>query len=222
MAQNRSTRKVFENKSEIKQKQRLTLDQSIEILKAKYANLTEEHASTIDMFSKLPLSEPTLRALIKNDFKKLTAIQRLAIPCALQGHDLVAEAVTGSGKTLAFVLPLLECLYVNKIGPLDGIAALVLAPTRELTSQIFNVLKHMSKLHNFTLIDVIGGRQSSVMNSEWQMISRANIVVATPGRMAQHNLENFSLDMCNLKMLVLDEADRLLDPTFRSDLESIL
>ncbi|CAI2732625.1 unnamed protein product [Schistosoma spindalis] len=104
----------------------------------------------------------------------------------------------------------------------DGPVAIILTPTRELSRQIFSVFAKLAREHHFTMMNIMGGKVSALKNQEWNSISRANILIGTPGRMAQHQTENSLLDMSNLKLLILDEADRLLDPTFRDDLEVIL
>ncbi|KFH04720.1 DEAD/DEAH box helicase domain-containing protein [Toxoplasma gondii VAND] len=92
-------------------------------------------------FSDLPLSQYTRRGLKEGGFHLLSSIQARAIPHALRGADVLGEAKTGSGKTLCFVIPVLECLYRNCVSSIDGLAALILAPTRELAVQIFDVIK---------------------------------------------------------------------------------
>ncbi|CAH8592608.1 unnamed protein product [Heterobilharzia americana] len=155
-------------------------------------------------------------------YTKPTAVQKLVLKPALLGSDVVVEAPTGSGKTIAFLVPMLELLYEYKASMLDGPVAIILTPTRELSRQICSVLVKIAREHRFTMMNIMGGKTAALKNQEWHSIARANILVGTPGRMAQHQTENSLLDTSNLRLLILDEADRLLDPTFKQDLEIIL
>ncbi|KAK4468486.1 hypothetical protein MN116_007689 [Schistosoma mekongi] len=175
-----------------------------------------------NFFTQFSLSKATLKGLKMSGYTKPTLIQKLVLKPALQGQDVVAEAPTGSGKTIAFVIPILELLHQSKVSMLDGPVAIILTPTRELSRQIFSVFAKIAREHRFTMMNIMGGKVSALKDQEWNSIARANILIGTPGRMAQHQTENSLLDTSNLKLLVLDEADRLLDPTFREDLEVIL
>ncbi|KAH9579042.1 ATPdependent RNA helicase [Schistosoma haematobium] len=197
---------------------------------------TNERLQSIDtskcnFFTQFLLSKETLKGLKLSGYTKPTAIQKLVLKPALLGQDVVAEAPTGSGKTIAFAIPVLELLHQSKVSMFDGPVAIILTPTRELSRQIFSVFAKIAREHHFTMMNIMGGKVScyycfsffvGFKNQEWNSISRANILIGTPGRMAQHQTENSLLDMSNLKLLILDEADRLLDPTFRDDLEVIL
>ncbi|VEL06946.1 unnamed protein product, partial [Protopolystoma xenopodis] len=178
--------------------------------------------SSYKRFDAFPLSLPTLKALNLNNFTQPTEIQRRVLGPALLGKDIVVEARTGSGKTLAFIIPILENLFLSGATSLDGPVAIILTPTRELARQIFLVLQHVSKYHSFTIINIMGGKNLALQKEEWACIARANILVGTPGRLAHHQQQNPYLNMSSLRILVLDEADRLLDPTFRHDLQAIL
>ena len=113
-----------------------------------------------------------------------------------------------SGKTLAFLIPLLETLFRNRFSPPDGPGAFVLSPTRELAIQTFQVLKVVGKHHSCSVGLLIGGRKDFF--EEQQRIGNTNIIIATPGRLLQHLEQTPYLDMSELRMLVLDEADRIL------------
>ncbi|VDL25394.1 unnamed protein product [Hymenolepis diminuta] len=202
------------NKTEI-------LDKEISNLMAGRKLLKELDSSTIEKFSQFPLSEPTRRGLKAASFFKPTAVQKKSLKHTLLGKDVIVQAKTGSGKTLAFVIPVLEHIYTEKISSFDGPIAVILTPTRELAKQIFAVFQRVGKFHNFTMIDIMGGKTNIGKREEWQRAANANIIIGTPGRFAQHQRQNPSLDMSNLRFLILDEVDRLLDPTFRSELISI-
>lgn len=151
----------------------------------------------------------------------MTDIQSRAIPLALQGHDILGAAKTGSGKTLSFIIPVLENLYrLQHVGADAGLGALILSPTRELAIQIFDVLRKIGKHgHMFAAGLLIGGKS---LESEREALTRMNILVATPGRMLQHLSQTAAFQVDDLKMLVLDEADRILDMGFQKDVDAIV
>ncbi|TIA32994.1 P-loop containing nucleoside triphosphate hydrolase protein [Aureobasidium pullulans] len=172
-------------------------------------------------FSDLPLSLPTQEGLKACHFTTLTPIQARAVPLALHGSDILGAAKTGSGKTLAFIVPVLENLYRKQcVGQDAGLGAMIIAPTRELAIQIFDVLVKIGrKGHLFSAGLVIGGKS---LQEEQNALARMNIVVCTPGRMLQHLSQTALFSVDNVQMLVLDEADRILDMGFQHDLDAIL
>ncbi|KAJ3995683.1 P-loop containing nucleoside triphosphate hydrolase protein [Lentinula boryana] len=170
-------------------------------------------------FADLPISENTKRGLKKAFFVDMTDIQTQSIPVSLKGKDVLGAARTGSGKTLAFLVPVLEMLYRQRWGPMDGLGALIISPTRELAVQIFEVLRSIGGYHSFSAGLVIGGKN---LKDERERLSRMNILVATPGRLLQHMDQTFGFESDNLKLLVLDEADRILDMGFSRTLSALL
>jgi ATP-dependent RNA helicase DDX10/DBP4 len=170
-------------------------------------------------FSELPLSKTTCSGLEASHFKSLTDIQRKALPLALKGRDILGAAKTGSGKTLAFLIPVLENLYRQKWTELDGLGALIISPTRELAIQIFEVLRKIGRHHTFSAGLVIGGRS---LQEERERLGRMNILVCTPGRMLQHMDQTAAFEVDNLQMLVLDEADRIMDMGFQASVDAII
>lgn len=170
-------------------------------------------------FADLPLSEPTASGLASSHYKTLTDIQSRAISHALKGRDVLGAAKTGSGKTLAFLVPVLENLYRKKWTDQDGLGALILSPTRELAIQIFEVLRKVGRHHTFSAGLVIGGKS---LREEQERLGRMNILVCTPGRMLQHLDQTALFDTFNLQMLVLDEADRILDMGFQRTVDAIV
>ncbi|KAF2739965.1 DEAD-domain-containing protein [Polyplosphaeria fusca] len=172
-------------------------------------------------FSDLPLSEPTTQGLKSSHFAVMTDIQARAIPLALKGHDILGAAKTGSGKTLSFVVPVLENLYrLQHVGMDAGLGALIISPTRELAIQIFDVLRLLGRHgHMFAAGLVIGGKS---IEAEQQALTRMNILVGTPGRILQHLSQTVAFNVDDLKMLVLDEADRILDMGFQRDVDAII
>ena len=170
-------------------------------------------------FADLPLSQATASGLEASHFKTLTDIQRKAIPLALKRRDILGAAKTGSGKTLTFLVPVLENLYRKRWTELDGLGALILSPTRELAIQIFEVLRKIGRYHTFSAGLVIGGKS---LQEERDRLGRMNILVCTPGRMLQHMDQTAAFEIDNLQMLVLDEADRILDMGFQSTVDAIV
>ncbi|KAI1453371.1 DEAD-domain-containing protein [Annulohypoxylon moriforme] len=170
-------------------------------------------------FSKLPLSKPTASGLEASHFQNLTDVQARAIPLGLKGHDILGAAKTGSGKTLAFLVPVLEKLYRAQWTEFDGLGALIISPTRELAVQIFEVLRKIGRYHTFSAGLVIGGKS---LREEAERLGRMNILVCTPGRMLQHLDQTAGFDVDNLQMLVLDEADRIMDMGFQSAVDALI
>lgn len=162
--------------------------------------------------------ERLIRALEEIGFKVPTPIQALAIPQILNRSDLIASAQTGTGKTGAFILPILQLLASqNSRG--KGPFILVLVPTRELAVQVFGEAKKFGKfLPQIKTVCIYGGVPYPPQKRA--LASRCDIIVATPGRLIDH-MEQGLIDFSNLKMLVLDEADRMLDMGFLPPIEKI-
>ena len=175
--------------------------------------------SNTALFSELPLSEATLSGLEASHYKALTDVQKQAVPLALKQSDILGAAKTGSGKTLAFLIPVLENLYRARWTEFDGVGALILSPTRELAIQIFEVLRNIGRFHTFSAGLVIGGKS---LQEERDRLGKMNILICTPGRMLQHLDQTAALDIGNLQMLVLDEADRIMDLGFQKAVDAIL
>lgn len=174
----------------------------------------------MEKFSQLNLTQKTADGLAKCNFVQMTDIQKQAIPIILEGRDLLGTAKTGSGKTLAFLVPVLELLSQHQWDPKnDGLGALIITPTRELSMQIFEVLRKIGQFHSFSAGLVTGGNK---FEEERKSIGRMNILIATPGRLLQHLDQSNDFFTDNLKLLVLDEADRILDMGFRKVLDAIL
>jgi ATP-dependent RNA helicase DDX10/DBP4 len=170
-------------------------------------------------FDELPLSQRTRDGLRECKYVTLTAIQRAALPHALAGRDVLGAAKTGSGKTLAFLIPALEALHRARWGRLDGLGALVISPTRELALQIFDTLRRVGARHELSAALLVGGRGVA---EEAARVAGINLLVATPGRLLQHMDETPGFDAGALRVLVLDEADRILDMGFAAALDAIV
>ncbi|MDQ6700171.1 MAG: DEAD/DEAH box helicase [Acidobacteriota bacterium] len=168
-------------------------------------------------FSELPLSSVLRTNLIRNCFTEPTPVQAEAIPPALLGRDVVATAQTGTGKTLAFVIPLLESLSKQPITP--GVRAVILSPTRELAIQISEVLAKLAAGTSLRAAVVVGGLSEK---TQLQAIRKgAQILVATPGRLNDF-MERRLVNLSAVSVLVLDEADRMLDMGFLPTIQTIM
>eukprot|EP00934_Nitzschia_sp_Nitz4_P008794 Nitzschia sp. Nitz4//scaffold284_size24204//12754//14943//NITZ4_008417-RA/size24204-processed-gene-0.9-mRNA-1//-1//CDS//3329545691//8784//frame0 len=191
---------------------------------------TIPHAkNSVVAFGSLPLSKATLTGLEANAYTTMTAIQSASIPHALAGRDILGAGKTGSGKTLSFLVPTLEALYRQGWSPQDGVGAIVLSPTRELAGQTYAVLRKIGKFHGFSAGLLIGGRnrdrraeQNNDFFLEQQSIPTTNILICTPGRLLQHLEQTPYFNVDGLQLLILDEADRILDMGFRDQLVRIL
>ena len=146
-------------------------------------------------------------------YEKPTPIQAQTIPSALAGKDVIGCAATGTGKTAAFVLPIVERLHNKK-----GLRALVLAPTRELALQIAEHATRFGAPHGVKSVVLIGGVG---MGAQIEGLKHANICIATPGRLLDHMGQGTAV-LANVEVLVLDEADRMLDMGFKPQLTRIL
>lgn len=165
------------------------------------------------MFADFNLHERLLKALAEQRFVEPTPVQAAAIPAALAGHDLRVTARTGSGKTAAFVLPMLNRL-IGDAQPRVDVRALVLLPTRELAQQ---TLKQVERFAQFTFIKaglVTGGEDFKVQAAMLRRVP--DVLIGTPGRLIEH-LDAGNLKLADVEILVLDEADRMLDMGFAED-----
>jgi ATP-dependent RNA helicase RhlE len=169
----------------------------------------------MNTFSELSLSPVLKTNLARNGFVKPTAVQSQAIPSALAGHDVVATAQTGTGKTLAFVLPMLESLAAKPA----GIGAVVLSPTRELAIQTAETFAMMALGTGIRAAVVVGGMSES---AQLQAIRKgAQVIIATPGRLCDYLKRNL-VNLGAVRVLVLDEADRMLDMGFMPSIQLIV
>ena len=168
------------------------------------------------LFADLDLSENVQKAIQKVGYEQPSPIQLAAIPILLAGGDIIGMAQTGTGKTAAFALPLLSRIDIKQADP----QILVLAPTRELAIQVAEAFqKYASEIPGFHVLPIYGGQD---MSSQLRQLKRgAHVVVGTPGRVMDH-LRRGSLNLNNLKSLVLDEADEMLRMGFIDDVEWIL
>ena len=165
-------------------------------------------------FADLGISKDVVRALAKRDINQPFPVQQLVIRDALAGHDLLVQSPTGSGKTLAFGIPLIERLNASS----EGLSALVLAPTRELASQIVDELSSIARARNLRVAAVYGGVG---FGPQVKAAQRADVIVATPGRL-EDLIARGAVDLGSVRVLVLDEADRMLDMGFKPAVDRIV
>ena len=167
-------------------------------------------------FSELNLSNDILKAVADMGFEETSPIQSLAIPKMIEGFDIIGQAQTGTGKTAAFGIPILE-----KIHPKDKkTQALIMCPTRELAIQVAEELKSLSKYkRGINIVPVYGGQP--IIRQISALSRGAHIIIGTPGRIIDH-IERKTINLQNAKIVVLDEADEMLDMGFRDDIEFIL
>ncbi|CAL8078366.1 unnamed protein product [Calicophoron daubneyi] len=172
------------------------------------------------LFSELPISDSIKKALESMGLTKMTEIQEKCMPVLLEHRDVMACAKTGSGKTLAFIIPVVELMLQLGMQPRNGTGAIIISPTRELSLQTYSVLREVTQFTQLRIGLIMGGsnRQSEAQNLE----KGVTILVATPGRLLDHitNTKNFLRH--NLKALVIDEADRLLDIGFELEMRQIV
>lgn len=179
---------------------------------------TDDIKVTAQGFANLNLSENLLKAITEMGFNDPSSIQAEAIPQMMKGIDLIAQAPTGSGKTAAFAIPILEKLDLNPDN--RNVQALVLCPTRELAIQVHREFEKLTKyMENVSVVSVYGGQQ--IDRQLTALRKSPQIVVATPGRLMDH-LRRGSIKLDFMSMVVLDEADEMLDMGFRDDIHTIL
>lgn len=164
-------------------------------------------------FKELGVTEPVLRSIMLENFNEPTEIQDKAIPLILEGKDVIAGSATGSGKTLAFAAGIIKSCEAGR-----GIQALVMTPTRELSEQVAGAISKFSKFKKLDVVKVYGG---VAIGPQIQALRRADVVVGTPGRLLDH-LNRRSIDLRRVKILVIDEADRMFDMGFIRDVEKII
>ena len=171
-------------------------------------------------FADLNLDKNILSAVSSEGYESPTPIQAQAIPFALEGRDIMASAQTGSGKTAAFLLPTLQRLTKRSEKPGKGPRALVLTPTRELAAQVEkNALAYAKNMRWFRTVSIVGGAS---FGYQTRALSKpVDLIVATPGRLMDL-MQSGKVDFARLEVLILDEADRMLDMGFIDDIETIV
>lgn len=170
------------------------------------------------MFNKFNLNNRLIKALTTLSLTTPTAVQEKAIPLAIEGKDLFITSATGTGKTLAYALPLLHRL-LETTKPGSGLQALIILPTRELATQIHKTIQQVASFTFFQSLLVTGGE--GLKEQAAKLRKNPDIVIGTPGRLVEHWKKN-QFDLNNLKILVLDETDRILDMGFGDDVNTLI
>jgi len=170
-------------------------------------------------FSDMNLSRPLMKAVNDLDYITPTPIQQAAIPVILKGRDVSGCAATGTGKSAAFLLPVIERL-INRPTTIATTRVLLLAPVRELGVQLFTVATELCKYTNIRICLAVGGHD--IKTQEASLRTNPDIVIATPGRLIDHLHNCPSFDLNSIEILILDEADRMLDEHFKDQMKEIL
>ncbi|KAK3085997.1 hypothetical protein FSP39_011961 [Pinctada imbricata] len=204
---NKKKKRKKEDSDEEEEKEKIEFSESIDAV--------DENISFQDM----NVSRPLMKGLSHMNFDKPTPIQSATIPVALLGKDLCACAVTGSGKTVAFMLPILErLLYRPKQQAMTRV--LVLVPTRELAVQVHTVARQLAQFTNIDIVLSAGGLDIKAQEAALRM--GPDVVIATPGRLIDHLQNSPVFNLNNIEILVLDEADRMLDEYFAEQMKEII
>lgn len=213
---NRDQRRIITTKS------REAFDKEVEQLNERLNEIASNNfvdPDLTDEFSSLPILESTKQALAANKFVKMSPIQQKSLLFTLCGRDLLGSAETGTGKTLAFAIPVIELLKKNKWSMHSGLGAIIISPTRDLASQIYEVFRKLLIDTNLVAGLVTGGLK---FDEEQANLHNLNIMIATVGRLKEHIESSATFIPSNLKILVLDEADRLLGTEFIKDLKNMI
>lgn len=170
------------------------------------------------LFSDLDLAPQIVHHLFEHSFKTPTNIQKMAIPIILDGRDLLASAPTGTGKTLAFLIPIFQHFLDNPKREQNAARVVVLAPTRELAQQIYETAQWLIAKVDYHVILITGGDNYTL--DDKQLADPYSLLIATPGRLLRY-LKQEKLSLEEVEILVLDEADRMLDMGFKAEVEDI-
>lgn len=171
-------------------------------------------------FDEISLSERTMKAITAMGFETMTEIQQRAIPPLLAGKDVLGAAKTGSGKTLAFLIPAVEMLHSLHFKPRNGTGVIIVSPTRELALQIFGVARELMESHTQTYGIVMGGANR---RAEAEKLAKGvNLLIATPGRLLDHLQNTQGFVFKNMRTLIIDEADRILEVGFEDEMRQIV
>ena len=188
-------------------------EDNVELEAVEITEITEEQ-DDMEMLEQL-LDKRILRGIKEMGFEKLSPIQQQAIPYLLDGKDIIGQAQTGTGKTAAFGIPTIQTIDPDN----RKLQAIILCPTRELAIQAAEEIRKISKfMSGIKVVPIYGGQDIS---RQIQALRGAQIIVGTPGRVMDH-MRRKTIKLTNIKMVVLDEADEMLNMGFREDMELIL
>jgi ATP-dependent RNA helicase DDX18/HAS1 len=202
------------------EKENINIEEKDNIQVTKPDEKAEEKYFSEVKFSDMPLSKKTLEALDGLNYTTATKIQAECIPKALEGQDIIGSAKTGSGKSLAFLIPCIELISKQTKGKKEVLRALIITPTRELALQLYNLTRDLLGYYDYTCALIIGGANRKVEAEKLKQ--GVSLIVATPGRLLDHmsNTKGFNFD--SIGMLVVDEADAILQIGFEKELKQIL
>lgn len=240
--ENNKTSKIKDFSSEKKKKRRLSENKSNSEVNGKYTNKIEsdkdnkdnvqtnikkeikENPKNDEYFSNIKFSEMNLNKILLErlnlqGYEIATEIQAKSIPIALKGEDIIGSAKTGSGKSLAFLIPTVE--YILNHPKNEGIQALVITPTRELALQLYDLAKILMNDNGTSCVLVIGGGNRK-KEAEKLSSNEARIIICTPGRLIDHMVNTKKFDYNNIKILIIDEADKILKIGFEEELTEII
>ncbi|PIA28530.1 hypothetical protein AQUCO_06900061v1 [Aquilegia coerulea] len=209
-----------EEEEEAEVVEKIAEEEEEEPVKKQQKNSKGSGIMSTETFTQLPLSEKTMKAIQTMGFENMTQIQARSIPPLLEGKNVLGAARTGSGKTLAFLVPAVELLYHGRFSTRNGTGVIVICPTRELAIQTHAVAKDLLEHHSQTLGLVIGG--AGRRGEAERLVKGVNLLVATPGRLLDHLQNTKGFIYKNLKCLVIDEADRILEANFEEEMRQIL
>lgn len=181
--------------------------------------LKKKNILTRHTFDIINFSGSTLYRLIEFNFTHLTKIQSIGIPLQLSGFDIIGSAQTGSGKTIAFAIPIIEFIYTVKWTSINGTAAIVISPTRELTIQTYHVFRDLLYHHHHSHGILMGGANR---RTEMEKLKKGQeILITTPGRLLDHLKSTIEFKYNNLQQIIIDEADRCLEVGFEDEINEI-
>ena len=183
------------------------------------SNKEAKEGHTIKTFGSIALCDEILKALVEEGYENPTEIQKKTIPILLKGLDVIGAAKSGTGKTAAFVLPILEKLKDTQHHEVKTLRCVILVPTRELAKQISKAISHYSRHLNIVHAEIFGGVSNKLQQIKLQ--KGVDIIVATAGRLQDH-IVNKGLDLSSVNMMVVDEADTMLELGFVKEIESII
>ncbi len=177
--------------------------------------MIETEVLEMGSFATLGITDNLIDILKKQGVIVPTPIQTQAIPEIFKGRDIIGKSQTGTGKTLAYLLPVLQRIHIEK----TNVEVLILTPTRELSKQVFDVLKPFAEMQGIDAADVIGGR--TIENQIQKLKRNPHVIIGTPGRLLDH-VRRRTLDLSHVKFVILDEADQMLAAGFREDIETLI
>ena len=209
-----------ENNEDIKEKNNKDKDEN----KENNDNTKNEETKNSDYFSNIKFSEMNLNKILLDrltlqGYETATEVQAKSIPIALKGEDIIGSAKTGSGKSLAFLIPTVE--YILKNPKNEGIQALIITPTRELALQLYDLAKMLMNDNGTTCVLVIGGGNRR-KEAEKLTSGEAKIIICTPGRLIDHMVNTKKFQYNTMKILIIDEADKILKIGFEEELREII